>query len=401
MGKKRAKEDSERSEVPADPARLAAPAEPARLEAGDLERAAKEAEASSSAELHARKDAEKAVKKAERKVRRPHRKAVVILVAVLAVLAAGLGAFYWFGGPLLLDPLSDEAVAESLTDDSTLLAGFADGTYAGSSPYTVSEVRLISDGQDLHAQTKDYRASAKVANDSFSSQVTFDVRCFRDESGVWTHEVENVSATTKATAGVTDDPECDLSGASIVFDAAAQTSTAVNVFTEQQWFLTRVGTQTRHYAFDGTSWRFTGEEQDAITHFTIEGTYSAKDTSGKAICSIVISDVDNDASSCMLHWALAGSDTGATSSTATSTLGASSSSSGSAKALVFWEQGRDGTYALSDGNTYWFETVDSNAVAVKGYFVPDDQGSGQIYIYRFRLGVSTENAFSGLIDHVR
>ena len=234
--------------------------------------------------------------------RRVRRRALVLVAA--AVLVAVAAAVAWFALGAASQPDAG-AVRQVIEADADIMDGFAADDYVEDSPYGLSDVRITSvqrqeDGSLL------VDATAGLANESFDSDPAVTLLFVRAqerdrypglasavEASGWAGAVIRADATTRATAGVTRDPDFP-DGFSASFDAASQTCTYTAERTFDLWFGATTVSTPYTYTFDGSSWvRAAG---DATSSFSwdasaLEGSYAAGDGTGQ-ISSFTISNVD-------------------------------------------------------------------------------------------------------------
>ena len=101
--------------------------------------------------------------------RRPRvsRRAALVL-AVVALAACAVGAFFAFGGPALLSRVTQADVERVLAADSSFMDGFASNDYVAPSAYELSDVRITQTQTDADGAVV-VDATATLANESFSS----------------------------------------------------------------------------------------------------------------------------------------------------------------------------------------------------------------------------------------
>ena len=112
--------------------------------------------------------------------------------------------------------------------------------------------------------------------------------------GEWLGTLSQSSATTRAIAGVTNDPDFP-EGFSPTFDEASQTCSYTGVSALDMWFGSRKTSTPYTYAFDGQIWtRSAGEATEEFSYNAdaLAGYYSAQDGDAGRMASFRIVDFD-------------------------------------------------------------------------------------------------------------
>lgn len=238
----------------------------------------------------------------------------VVLIAVLLLGGAGVGAFFALGGPAyvasMLAEVDEPAVSAVLEQDGAFMRGFASNDYVGESAYQLSEVRITQavteeDGSVL------VDAEATLSNEFFKSECLVhlifvhasqadrypsmqDVETATSPDGEWLGTLSQSSATTRAIAGVTNDPEFP-EGFSATFDEAAQTCSYTGTSALDMWFGSRKTSTPYTYSFDGQVWtRAAGESTEEFSYNAdaLAGYYAAQDGDASRMTSFRIVDFD-------------------------------------------------------------------------------------------------------------
>lgn len=311
-------------------------------------------------------DARTAAAPEEKKPRRRiPRLAIALGIAVLAIGAAA-GAFFYFDGPGYIASMTaevdDAAVTAVLEGNAEFMAGFAASDYVAASPYALSDVR-IERAERAEDGSVTVEATAKLANESFSSDcaVTLSfvhssqldrfpsfegVEHAESPDGEWTGALLSSTATTRAIAGVTVDPEFGDAFAP-AFDEATQTCTFTSSSTSSLWFGSWSSATPYTYTFDGTAWsRAEGETSSSFAYDAdaIAGSYAAVSGDASRMTSFKIVGFDAQQGTFTLEYKA--SSTGfspqAISGVLTCTMSSSPASEGS------------GDFSQSDGYVYTF-----------------------------------------------
>ena len=255
--------------------------------------------------------------------RRVNRAAVAAVVVVLALVAA-VGAFFVLDGPGYIASMAAEvdeaAVSSVLEANTTLMAGFASNDYVAQTPYALSDVRIESaDRQEDGSVTVD--ATAVLSNESFVSdcvlQLSFvhssqldrfpsiqGVEHAESPDGEWTGTLLSSTATTRAIAGVTVDPDFG-DGFAPTFDEASQTCTFTASSGMELWFGAWSYATPYTYTFDGTAW--TRAAGDATSTFAynadaIAGSYAAGASDSARLTSFKIVNFDTESGTFTLEY---------------------------------------------------------------------------------------------------
>lgn len=247
------------------------------------------------------------------------RTVAIVTVLIVALVAAGVFAASWFAETFLGEPgISD--VTAVLTATSDIMDGFASNDYVDESTYELTDVAITGSvaGED-GAYTVD--ATATLANQSFSSALTCTLRLVRSANasllpeGVdtvetpdgWVGYVVSSSATTRAIAGVTHDPDYP-DGFAPTFDEAAQTCSFTSEDSYDLWFGSDLLATQVTYTFDGTSWvRTVGEATPSVTFAAdaIEGAYAPASEGTSSFTMFRISHVDAAAGTFSIEYSAA------------------------------------------------------------------------------------------------
>lgn len=238
----------------------------------------------------------------------------IVLIVILLVGGAGVGGFFALGGPAyiasMLAEVDESAVRAVLEQDDAFMRGFASTDYVGESAYQLSDVRITQavtedDGSVL------VDAEAVLTNEFFKSECLVhlifvhasqadrypsmqDAETATSPDGEWLGTLSQSSATTRAIAGVTNDPDFP-EGFSPTFDEASQTCSYTGVSALDMWFGSRKTSTPYTYAFDGQIWtRSAGEATEEFSYNAdaLAGYYSAQDGDAGRMASFRIVDFD-------------------------------------------------------------------------------------------------------------
>lgn len=217
------------------------------------------------------------------------RRAAVVAGGLVAVVLIAIAAWW---GISHLSQVSVTAVQQILEADAEFMAGFAADDYVEATPYRLSDVQIVSSQEDDDGSTL-VDVTAHLENESFSSEATATLKVARSsdktryselknapatDSG-WSGVVVTSSATTRAIAGVTEDPDFPQ-GFDPSFDATDQrcTYTAERAF--DLWFGVSTVSTPYTYAFDGTTWVRSEGDAELATSYDVDrfqGTYGPQD----------------------------------------------------------------------------------------------------------------------------
>ena len=234
----------------------------------------------------------------------PRRRVLIVAGAAVALVLIGLAAWW---GISSLTRVDATVVAQVLEADSAFMDGFASDDYVEPSPYALEDVQVVSvqtddDGSSLADVT------ARLENESFSSEVSATVKLARSSERARYSELKNApatdsgwsgaviasSATTRAIAGVTVDDEFP-DGFDPTFDAAAQTCTYTAERTFDLWFAASTVSTPYTYTFDGTAWaRSEGASERTVTYdaAALEGAYAPGDGDTGALTDVTLLGFD-------------------------------------------------------------------------------------------------------------
>lgn len=239
---------------------------------------------------------------------------VIVLIVVLLLGGAGVAGFFALGGPAyiasMLAEVDESAVAAVLEQDDAFMRGFASNDYVDESAYQLSGVRITQavtedDGSVL------VDAEATLTNEFFKSDCLVhlvfvhasqadrypsmqDAETATSPDGEWLGTLSQSSATTRAIAGVTNDPEFP-EGFSATFDEASQACAYTGVSSLDMWFGSRKTSTPYTYAFDGQAWtRTAGEPTEEFSYNAdaLAGYYSGQDGDAGRMSSFRIVDFD-------------------------------------------------------------------------------------------------------------
>lgn len=241
--------------------------------------------------------------------RRPRvsRRTALVLAAV-ALVACAVGAFFAFGGPALFSQVTEADVERALAADSSFMDGFASNDYVVPSEYELSDVRITQTQTDADGAVV-VDATATLANNSFSSDCLVILKfahaqdadrfpelaaAARTEGEAWVGAVVQSSATTRAIAPVTSDPDFPQ-GFDVTFDADAQTCSFEDATADELWFGVRTTTVPYTYSFNGESWsRSAGEAESsfALNADALAGAYAPSGSGAGAFSTFTVRGVD-------------------------------------------------------------------------------------------------------------
>ena len=237
---------------------------------------------------------------------------------VLAVVACAVGAFFAFGGPALFSQVTEADVERVLAADSSFMDGFASNDYVTPSAYELSDVRITQTQTDADGAVV-VDATATLANESFSSDclVIFKFARAQDadripdlagaqriEGETWAGAIVQSSATTRAIAPVTSDPDFPR-GLDVTFDAEAQTCSFEGATTDELWFGVRTTTVPYTYSFDGESWsRSAGDASSsfALNADALAGAYAPSGSGAGAFSTFTVRGVDAGAAAFTIEY---------------------------------------------------------------------------------------------------
>ena len=251
--------------------------------------------------------------------RRPRvsRRAALVL-AVVALAACAVGAFFAFGGPALLSRVTEADVERVLAADSSFMDGFASNDYVAPSAYELSDVRITQTQTDADGAVV-VDATATLANESFSSDCLVILKFARAqdadripdlagaqriEGETWVGAVVQSSAATRAIAPVTSDPDFPQ-GLDVTFDAEAQTCSFEDTTTDELWFGVRTTTVPYTYSFDGESWsRVAGDASSsfALNADALAGAYAPSGSGAGAFSTFTVRGVDAGAATFTIEY---------------------------------------------------------------------------------------------------
>ncbi len=237
---------------------------------------------------------------------------------VLAVVACAVGAFFAFGGPALFSQVTEADVERVLAADSSFMDGFASNDYVTPSAYELSDVRITQTQTDADGAVV-VDATATLANESFSSDCLVILKFARaqdadripDLAGAqriegerWAGAIVQSSATTRAIAPVTSDPDFPR-GLDVTFDAEAQTCSFESATTDELWFGVRTTTVPYTYSFDGESWsRSAGDASSsfALNADALAGAYTPSGSGAGAFSTFTVRGVDAGAAAFTIEY---------------------------------------------------------------------------------------------------
>lgn len=237
---------------------------------------------------------------------------------VLAVVACAVGAFFAFGGPALFSQVTEADVERVLAADSSFMDGFASNDYVTPSAYELSDVRITQTQTDADGAVV-VDATATLANESFSSDCLVILKFARAqdadripdlagaqriEGETWAGAIVQSSATTRAIAPVTSDPDFPR-GLDVTFDAEAQTCSFEGATTDELWFGVRTTTVPYTYSFDGESWsRSAGDASSsfALNADALAGAYAPSGSGAGAFSTFTVRGVDAGAAAFTIEY---------------------------------------------------------------------------------------------------
>lgn len=237
---------------------------------------------------------------------------------VLAVVACAVGAFFAFGGPALFSQVTEADVERVLAADSSFMDGFASNDYVTPSAYELSDVRITQTQTDADGAVV-VDATATLANESFSSDCLVILKFARAqdadripdlagaqriEGETWAGAIVQSSATTRAIAPVTSDPDFPR-GLDVTFDAEAQTCSFESATTDELWFGVRTTTVPYTYSFDGESWsRVAGDASSsfALNADALAGAYAPSGSGAGAFSTFTVRGVDAGAAAFTIEY---------------------------------------------------------------------------------------------------
>lgn len=237
---------------------------------------------------------------------------------VLAVVACAVGAFFAFGGPALFSQVTEADVERVLAADSSFMDGFASNDYVTPSAYELSDVRITQTQTDADGAVV-VDATATLANESFSSDCLVILKFARAqdadrisdlagaqriEGETWAGAIVQSSATTRAIAPVTSDPDFPR-GLDVTFDAEAQTCSFESATTDELWFGVRTTTVPYTYSFDGESWsRSAGDASSsfALNADALAGAYAPSGSGAGAFSTFTVRGVDAGAAAFTIEY---------------------------------------------------------------------------------------------------
>ena len=237
---------------------------------------------------------------------------------VLAVVACAVGAFFAFGGPALFSQVTEADVERVLAADSSFMDGFASNDYVTPSAYELSDVRITQTQTDADGAVV-VDATATLANESFSSDCLVILKFARAqdadripdlagaqriEGETWVGAIVQSSATTRAIAPVTSDPDFPR-GLDVTFDAEAQTCSFEGATIDELWFGVRTTTVPYTYSFDGESWsRVAGDASSsfALNADALAGAYAPSGSGAGAFSTFTVRGVDAGAAAFTIEY---------------------------------------------------------------------------------------------------
>ena len=337
--------------------------------------------------------------------RKKHRGLIIAIVIAVAVAVAA--TFLLLGRFSLFDEVSAAQVEQDISQDPTIMAGFASNDYVDASAYRVGDVQIADHTSDHQARTEDLTCTATLTNDFFRTQMTIRMHYYRDENGDWAYEIVGNTTQTTALRGISHDSAHDLTGATLAFDAAAQICSEAVPFEQSEWYKTTSGSYDYDYAFDGTAWRYVDESERISTTYQLDGEYRpVKATAGTEL-TLTIGTVDSGNGTFTISWNRSSALTGPTSA-----LAKDDSSMGSVQAVISANASDSSDYAAGDGLSYSFAANGTDAAGggtafVAGEFLPTDDGTEVIKItvlnvtYTDSAGVMATFTFSGDVEKTR
>lgn len=237
---------------------------------------------------------------------------------VLAVVACAVGAFFAFGGPALFSQVTEADVERVLAADPSFMDGFASNDYVTPSAYELSDVRITQTQTDADGAVV-VDATATLANESFSSDCLVILKFARAqdadripdlagaqriEGETWVGAIVQSSATTRAIAPVTSDPEFPQ-GLDVTFDAEGQTCSFESAATDELWFGVRMTIVPYTYSFDGESWsRSAGDASSsfALNADALAGAYAPSGSGAGAFSTFTVRGVDAGAATFTIEY---------------------------------------------------------------------------------------------------
>lgn len=237
---------------------------------------------------------------------------------VLAVVACAVGAFFAFGGPALFSQVTEADVERVLAADSSFMDGFASNDYVTPSAYELSDVRITQTQTDADGAVV-VDATATLANESFSSDCLVILKFARAqdadripdlagaqriEGETWAGAIVQSSATTRAIAPVTSDPDFPR-GLDVTFDAEAQTCSFEGATIDELWFGVRTTTVPYTYSFDGEFWsRSAGDASSsfALNADALAGAYAPSGSGAGAFSTFTVRGVDAGAAAFTIEY---------------------------------------------------------------------------------------------------
>ena len=241
-----------------------------------------------------------------------------LVLAVVALVACAAGAFFAFGGPALFSQVTEADVERVLAADSSFMDGFASNDYVTPSAYELSDVRITQTQTDADGAVV-VDATATLANESFSSDCLVILKFARAqdadripdlagaqriEGETWVGAIVQSSATTRAIAPVTSDPDFPR-GLDVTFDAEAQTCSFEGATTDELWFGVRTTTVPYTYSFDGESWsRSAGDASSsfALNADALAGAYAPSGSGAGAFSTFTVRGVDAGAAAFTIEY---------------------------------------------------------------------------------------------------
>ena len=232
------------------------------------------------------------------------RRAVAVAAGLAAVVLIAIAAWW---GIAHLSQVSDTAVQQILEADAEFMAGFASDDYVEATPYRLSDVQIVSSQADDDGSTL-VDVTAHLENESFSSEAKATLKVARSSNKTRYSELENApatdsgwsgaiiasSATTRAIAGVTEDPDFPQ-GFDPSFDAADQRCTYTAERAYDLWFGVTTVSTPYTYAFDGTAWTRSEGDAELATSYDadrFQGVYEAQDSGLSQITSFRVLGFD-------------------------------------------------------------------------------------------------------------
>jgi len=231
------------------------------------------------------------------------RRIVAIAGAAIAIIAAALIWFNVTGAGTLGQTQETFKQAFSLTN--TVTKGIASNRYVNESPYSIADFKCES-----IKKANDYEVVADIRavieNDNFRTEITargeyHDVAnmpsyLLTSNSKTENYDFDITSSSTTPKKGIDYDSNHGLSNCQ---SSLSEDALSCTVETESQysyWFAESTDNHVYHYAFNGTTWSFTEDEDVAKISYKkdIEGSYRARTGTPTNIAEFTISNVDTE-----------------------------------------------------------------------------------------------------------